>query len=178
MRENPAFLLFSSLFDWQPQNTCRLSWNERRDENVNFLWPYSLRSWESCTTAAEGKSMTESSFRSRRNEMAWLTDDASLLRPPCRSAITPSGWTRLKGCPGQEEDGRERRPHAIYSPACCDHVRGFFFFFLLDKEPFTLRGCIRLAPFWRSFKVDAIVSSRFSRVPRSIVFLQDLTQYI
>lgn len=116
--------------------------------------------------------MTESSFRSRRNEMAWLTDDASLLRPP-RSAITPSGWTRLKGCPGQEEDGREQRPHAIYSPAITFVV--FFFFFLLDKEPFSPRGRMRPAPFWRSFKEDAIVSSRFCRVPKSIAFLQDLT---
>lgn len=131
-RERIRTVLFSFLrsSSWQPQNTCRLSRSERGEEtksDFNFLRSYSPRSWESNTTAAEGKSMTESSFRSRRNEMAWLTDDASLLRPPCRSAITPSGWTRLKGCPGQEEDGRERRPHAIYSPACCDHVRGFFF---------------------------------------------------
>lgn len=54
-----------------------------------------------------------SSFASSRNEMAWLTDDASLLRPPCpRSTIALQlGWSSsmLLGV-HRQENARGRNP--------------------------------------------------------------------
>lgn len=81
----------SSFFlTWQRQGAqIVLKRMEMRILTFSFVFSRKLGKLYDCGRRKIDDRPGESSFQSRRNEMAWLTDDASLLRPPCRSAITP-----------------------------------------------------------------------------------------
>lgn len=67
-----------------------------------------------------------SSFASSRNEMAWLTDDASLLRPPCWSTIAlQQGWSSMLLGVHRQENARGRNPLFI---RLCSITSAVFFY--------------------------------------------------
>lgn len=90
-----------------------------------------------------------SSFASSRNEMAWLTDDASLLRPPCpRSTIALQlGWSSsmLLGV-HRQENVRGRNP----PPSLSVFIRLCAVFSMRKKKKKSLVATLKNAtiPLW------------------------------
>ena len=90
-----------------------------------------------------------SSFASSRNEMAWLTDDASLLRPPCpRSTIALQlGWSSsmLLGV-HRQENARGRNP----PPSLSVFIRLCAVFSMRKKKKKSLVATLKNAtiPLW------------------------------
>ena len=81
--QNESNPFFNSTYDSFSEWRASSSWT-RSTGTTEFIAEDSERFMR--VSSVVGKSMVtqaESSFQSRRNEMAWLTDDASLLWPPC-----------------------------------------------------------------------------------------------